>query len=133
MTRQGMRTTERCSQKPLALTTDLVTKPGLVASLAAMVLMCVAVEVSAGPPAEQLHSKMMVMAGLTERGMVTEIYERRLVIEGRTYEVDQRTQVWDDDGHEADLSIIVKGAEVRFRLKQDDPYKIDRIVVYLPR
>ncbi|MCP9438722.1 MAG: hypothetical protein NNA20_04780 [Nitrospira sp.] len=79
------------------------------------------------------QSRPMVAAGLPYSGMVTDVRERMIEIDGRLYACDPKVEVFDDDGNEADFSAIVKGAEVRFRLKQDDLNKIDRIVVYLPR
>jgi hypothetical protein len=85
------------------------------------------------PSMANSQSRPMMIAGLTERGMVTEVRERTIVIDGRDYEFDQKVEVFDAEGNQADLSTIVRNAEVRFRLKQEDVNKIDRIVVYLPQ
>lgn len=86
-----------------------------------------------GSPMAHAQSRPTVIGGLAEQGMVTGIRERTVVIDGRDYEFDQKVEVFDAKGNRVDLSAIVRNAEVRFRLKQDDINKIDRIVVYLPQ
>ncbi|MCP9470042.1 MAG: hypothetical protein NNA31_08615 [Nitrospira sp.] len=86
-----------------------------------------------GSPMAHAQSRSAVIGGLTEQGMVTGVRERTVVIDGRDYEFDQKVEVFDAKGNRVDLSAIVRNAEVRFRLKQDDINKIDRIVVYLPQ
>ncbi|MCS6896590.1 MAG: hypothetical protein NZM29_01330 [Nitrospira sp.] len=86
-----------------------------------------------GAPRVWAQSRAMVSAGLPHSGMVTDIRERMIEIDGRLYTFDPQVQVFDDEGNQVDLSAIVRNAEVRFRLKQDDVNRIDRIVVYLPQ
>lgn len=79
------------------------------------------------------QSTSMVLASLTERGKVTDLSEQTIVIDGRAYEVDQHVEVFDDEGHQVDLSAVTRNAEVRFRVKRDNAHKIDKIMVYLAR
>lgn len=89
------------------------------------------------PPIALAQTRPMVMAGvmagLTERGIVTDLSEQTIVIDGRAYEVDQHVEVFDDEGHQVDLSAVTRSAEVRFRVKRDNTHKIDKIMVYLAR
>lgn len=85
------------------------------------------------PSIAMAQSRPMVVAGLTERGIVTDLSERTIVIDGRAYEVDRTVEVFDDEGNQVDLSAVTRNAEIRFRVKQDDVHKIDKIMVYLAR
>ncbi|MCP9471850.1 MAG: hypothetical protein NNA30_03860 [Nitrospira sp.] len=104
------------------------------------VICCIAVAVacvggwhSVTPSIAMAQPRPMVVAGLTERGIVTDLSERTIVIDGRAYEVDRTVEVFDDEGNQTDLSAVTRNVEVRFRVKQDDVHKIDKIMVYLAR
>ncbi|MCA1958467.1 MAG: hypothetical protein LDL14_08060 [Nitrospira sp.] len=104
------------------------------------VVCCVAIAVSGvggwygvTPPIATAQSRPMAVAGLTERGMVTDLSERTIVIDGRAYEVDRTVEVFDDEGNQIDLSAVMRNVEVRFRVKREDAHKIEKIMVYLAR
>lgn len=85
------------------------------------------------PPSAMAQARSMVIAGLTERGVVTDLSERTIVIDGKAYEVDQHVEVFDDEGNQIDLSAVTRNVEIRFRVKRDDIHKIDKIMVFLAR
>lgn len=85
------------------------------------------------PSIAMAQSRPVVVAGLTEHGIVTDLSERTIVIDGRAYEVDRTVEVFDDEGNQIDLSAVTRNAEVRFRVKRDNTHRIDKIMVYLAR
>lgn len=120
--------------------TDRVIEMRKVGATKRSVVCCIAVAVGCVggwhggiPSIAMAQSRPMVVAGLTERGIVTDLFERTIVIDGRAYEVDRTVEVVDDEGNQIDLSAVTRNAEIRFRVKRDDAHKIDKIMVYLAR
>jgi hypothetical protein len=65
-------------------------------------------------------------------GMVTEVREHTVLIDGREYGFSPKVVVLDHEGHEAELSYVTRKSEVNFRVMKDDSQKIERIIVHHP-
>lgn len=65
-------------------------------------------------------------------GMVTQVREHTIVVNGMEYGFSPKVIVLDHEGHGVDLSYITRNSEVNFRLMKDDNQKIEWIVVRQP-
>ena len=68
-----------------------------------------------------------------QSGMVTEVREHTVVIDGREYGFSPKIVVSDHEGKETELAYITRKSEVKFRVMKDDIQKIERIIVYHPQ
>lgn len=73
------------------------------------------------------------MAVAYQNGTITAIYETTFQIDGRTFGLAPGAVLQDDTGKEIEASALVVTAEVKYRLKEDQHGKIDRMIVTLPR
>jgi hypothetical protein len=72
------------------------------------------------------------IANTMQSGMVTEVREHTIVVNGREYGFSPKVVVFDHKGREAELSYITRNSEVNFHVMKDDIQKIERITVRHP-
>jgi hypothetical protein len=72
------------------------------------------------------------IANTMQSGMVTEVREHTIVVNGREYGFSPKVVVLDQKGREAELSYITRNSEVNFHVMKDDIQKIERLIVRHP-
>jgi len=71
-------------------------------------------------------------SGGMQSGIVTQVLEHTVVIDGREYGFSPKVMVLDHEGNKAELSYITRKSEVNFRVMKDDIQKIEKIIVHHP-
>lgn len=87
---------------------------------------------SIGLPCAHAESIKNSISQVGISGIVTQVREHTIVVNGMEYGFSPKVIVLDHEGHGVDLSYITRNSEVHFRLMKDDSQKIEWIVVRQP-
>ena len=68
-----------------------------------------------------------------QNGTITNIYEKTLDIDGRTYGLMPDVVMLDEHGETLDPARLMVSAEVKFHVMKEQSNKIDKMIVTLPR
>ena len=89
--------------------------------------------VGLNPGGTQANQQLPMMTIGYQSGMITGVHYTNLEIDRQLYSLTPDVVIVDEKGKQLDASSIRVDAEVKFHLKTDEHYKIDKLVVILPR
>lgn len=106
----------------------LFIRAGMIMVLAVTVLSVMSVDVTLAD-----NQPLPSMTISYQNGTITNIYEKTLDIDGRTYSLIPDVVMLDEHGEMLDPARLMVSAEVKFHVTKEQSNKIDKMIVTLPR